>query len=140
VGLPEDESIKATGSGAEPETGLPVKLTTGAPEPQPVTDGMTASDTIIRKKRTARKDLTWIGSESITIKKQLLIRSNSLLFKEIHVRDKKRFYFIFGYPPVTRDRSDILFSRRGHLLNHTFPNISGLYKKGIINYKTGSGL
>jgi len=107
VGLPEDESIKATGSGAVPETGLPAKLTAGAPAPQPVTDGMTASDTIIRKKRAARKDLTWIGSESITIKKQLLIRSNSLLFKEIHVRDKKRFYFIFGYPPVTRDRSDI---------------------------------
>jgi hypothetical protein len=68
VGLPEDESVKTTGSGAGPETGLPVKLTAGAPAPQPATDGMIASDTITRKKRAARKDLTGIDTQSTTIK------------------------------------------------------------------------
>jgi hypothetical protein len=95
VGLPEDESVKATGSGAAPETGLPVKLTVGAPAPQPVTDGMIASDMIIRKKRAARKDLAGIRSESTTTKNNSSFRSDSTRFREIHFRDKKHFYFTF---------------------------------------------
>jgi hypothetical protein len=107
---------------------LPEKLTVGAPAPQPVTDGMIASDTIIRKKRAARKDLAGIRSESTTIK------NNSSSGQIQHSLEKsmseiKNVFILILCLPVTTTCSESLFSRRRNLVNRTLPIPKGCKKR-----------